>query len=163
MSTKDIVYERLDALGIAYERYRHEAAYHMEDCAGLDAQIGAVTCKNYFLTTKSRKVYCLCLVPPEARLRTSDLSKQAGTPRLTFADEDAMVELLRVHPGSVSPLGLIFDPDNRVRLLVDRELLAAPKLAFHPCDNTETVAMSAHDFFQTFLPSVGHGYTVVEA
>lgn len=163
MSTKDLVYEKLDALGIPYERYTHAAAFHIDDCADLDARIGAVTCKNYFLTTKSKKVYCLCLVQPDARLRTSDLSKQAGTPRLSFADEAAMAELLRVYPGAVSPLGLLFDPDNRVRLLIDRTLLSCPKLAFHPCDNTETVAMPTSAFLHTFLPAVGHGYEEVDA
>lgn len=163
MSVKSLVYERLDALSIPYERYRHEAAFHMSDCAELDLQIGATTCKNYFLTTKSRKVYCLCLVPPDARLKTADLSKQAGTPRLSFADEEAMSALLRVYPGAVSPMGLMFDSENQVRLLIDRTLLLQEKLAFHPCDNTETVVLATRDFLQVFLPAVHHGYDLVDA
>lgn len=162
MTVKDLVYEKLDALGISYERYTHDAAFHMEDCAALDARIGAVTCKNYFLTTKSRKIHALCIVRPDARFKTSDISKQAGTPRLSFADEAAMAEYLRVYPGAVSPMGLIFDPENRVRFLVDSALTAEKKLAFHPCDNTETLAMSADDFFSRFLPAVGHEPTFVE-
>ena len=35
-------------------------------------------------------------------------------------------------------------------------------LAFHPCDNTMTVAMSGGDFFDVFLPAVGVAPTFVE-
>ena len=159
---KNRVYAFLDALGIRYDREAHAPAFHMDDCVEISDRMNAAHCKNYFLTTKSKKVYCLCLVRPEVRFRTSDVSKQAGTPRLSFADESAMEELLRVHPGSVSPMGLIFDEDDRVRLLVDSALRNAERLAFHPCDNTETLVMSGEDFFGVFLPAVHHEPMFVE-
>lgn len=159
---KDIVCARLDEMGIPYRRYRHEAAFTMEDCAAVDEMIGASVCKNYFLTTKSKKHYCLCVVRGNARLKTSDISKQAGTPRLSFADEADMTAMLRVHPGSVSPMGLMFDAENRVQLLVDRALADAGEMGFHPCDNTETIVLSGPDFFEKFLPAVGHSPKFVE-
>ena len=161
-SVKNTGYARLEEMGISFRRMEHPAAFTMEDCAAVDAQLGAVSCKNYFLTTKSRKVYCLCLVRPEVRFRTADISKQAGTPRLSFADEAAMAELLHTYPGAVSPMGLLFDPENRVRLLVDSALPGMPELAFHPCDNTATLAMTAADFFEKFLPGVNHAPEFVE-
>lgn len=159
---KDIVCARLDDMGIPYRRYRHEAAFTMEDCAKVDEMIGAAVCKNYFLTTKSKKHYCLCVVRGSARFKTSDISKQAGTPRLSFAGEEDMAEMLRVHPGSVSPMGLMFDPENRVQLLMDSALLDAEEMGFHPCDNTETIVISGRDFFEKFLPDVGHPPKFVE-
>ena len=41
-------------------------------------------------------------------------------------------------------------------------LLAETELAFHPCDNTQTLAMGAQDFFDVFLPAVGHAPRFVE-
>ena len=159
---KDQVYAYLDALGIPYDREAHAPAFHMDDCVVISDRMNAAHVKNYFLTTKSRKIHCLCLVRPNARLRTSDISKQAGTPRLSFADEAAMLEYLRVTPGSVSPMSLIFDGEHRVRLLVDSALRTAERLAFHPCDNTETLVLSTHDFFQKYLPATGHEPTFVK-
>lgn len=156
------VYAWLDERGIAYQAFEHAPAYHMEDCAEVGKEFGAAHCKNYFLTTKSRKVYALCIVRPNARLRTADVSKQAGTPRLSFAGEEDMEALLHTRPGAVSPMGLIFDPECRVRLLVDGALREEEKLAFHPCDNAKTVILSAEDFFEKFLPGVGHEPTFVE-
>ena len=161
-NVKDLVYARLDEMGIAYRRERHARAHSIEECAAVEAQIGAVVCKNYFLTTKSRKHYCLCVVRPNVRFRTADVSKQAELPRLSFADEAAMEELLNVFPGAVSPMGLLFDPDCRVQLLVDSALPELEELAFHPCDNCETLAMKSEDFFGKFLPETGHSPKFVE-
>lgn len=149
------VYARLDALGIPYRRVRHAPAASLDECASVSKTLGAVVCKNYFLTTKSKKHYCLCVVRPEARLRTADISKQVDSPRLTFAGEDELFSMLCERPGSVSPFGLIFDSAAPVRLLMDSALAQLPELAFHPCDNTETLAVSTRDFLEKFLPGVG--------
>lgn len=160
--TASIVFAKLDELGIPYDAITHEAVHTIEDCAAGDARLGAVTAKNYFLTTKNQKNFYLCIVRPEARFRTSDISRQAGSSRLSFGTEEQMQALLHVHPGAVSPLGLIFDPENRVQLLVDEALLDVDRIAFHPCDNTRTVAMSADDFFRRFLPAIGHAPRLVQ-
>ena len=149
------VYDHLDGLGIAYRTAEHAPAYTMEDCAAVDRMLGALTVKNIFLTTKNRKKCALCLCRPDARFPTSDISKQAGFSRLSFAPEDMLFGRLRCHGGSASPLGLIFPEAAGVGLIVDDALLTVPALAFHPCDNTRTVAMAGEDFFNVFLPSVG--------
>ena len=149
------VFARLDAMGIKYEYMEHAAVHTIEECAATDALLGAVTVKNYFLTTKNKKRFFLCLVRPEARFRTSDISRQAETSRLSFAGEEDLLSCLRVHPGAVSPMGLLFDEAREVELLVDRTLTRLDRLAFHPCDNTCTLAMRGADFFGRFLPAVG--------
>ena len=156
MSAREEVLAALRDLGISYHLLEHEAVFHMEDCEGIAEPEGAVYCKNAFLTTKSRRIYALCVMRPEARFQTSDVSHQAGTPRLSFADEAAMEALLGTYPGAVSPLGLLFDREGRVRLLVDEELRTVPRLAFHPCDNRATVLLDAKDFFDIFLPAIRH-------
>jgi len=159
---KQAIYDRLDSLGIAYQALAHAPAYHMEDCEEVGRQLGAAHCKNYFLTTKSRKVHALCVVRSNARFHTADISRQAGTPRLSFAGEEAMWDLLRTRPGAVSPMGLLFDTECQVLLLVDEALRNEKTLAFHPCDNTETLVLSSEDFFGRFLPAVGHEPKFVE-
>lgn len=160
--TAKLVYAHLDEMGIRYKSMEHAPAMTIEDCLENDKALGGVTAKNYFLTTKNQKNFYLCLVRPEARFKTSDISKQVGSSRLSFGAGEQMEELLRVHPGSVSPMGLLFDPENRVRLLVDSGLLQVEKIAFHPCDNTQTLVMNTKDFFGVFLPAAGHEPTFVE-
>lgn len=150
------VFARLDELGIPYDFISHEAVFTMQECALREAELRAVTAKNYFLATKHRDRFYLCIVRPEARFKSVDISRQIGSTRLNFAPEEHMQRLLQVHPGAVSPMGLIFDADNEVQLLVDEELTKLDRIAFHPCDNTMTLAMSSEDFFGRFLPAVGH-------
>ena len=144
----------LDALGIRYRISEHAPTATMAACAEIDGELHALTPKNIFLTTKNGRRFYLCLTRPEARFRTADISRQAGSSRLSFAPEDRLYDLLKCHPGAASPLGLIFDRDHAVSLLIDSALLDTPSLAFHPCDNTLTLAMSGADFFDQYLPAV---------
>ena len=148
------VLDALTRMGIAHRVVSHAPTATMEACAAVDLTLGALTPKNIFLTTKNHKRFYLCLTRPEARFVTSDVSRQAGSSRLSFGPEDMLYALLRCRPGSASPLGLLFDAERRVGLLVDRALRDCPTLAFHPCDNTLTVAMAAADFFGVFLPAL---------
>ena len=152
----------LDALGVGYRTVEHAPAFTMRDCAAVDARLGAMTVKNIFLTTKNGRRFYLCITRPNARFHTADISKQAGSPRLSFAPEEALFARLRAHAGSASPLGLLFPEAKGVGLLVDSALPGERELAFHPCDNTRTVAMAAGDFFGVFLPAVGVAPQFVE-
>ena len=156
------VYARLDEMGIAYESMEHAPARTIGDCLENDKKLGGVTAKNYFLATRNLKHFYLCLVRPDAKLRSSDISRQAGSARLHFGPEDQLLRLLKVHPGAVSPLGLMFDTGNEVQLLLDRGLLDVERIAFHPCDNTQTLAMSTRDFLDRFLPGINHSPLPVE-
>ena len=160
--TTAAVYAFLDNLGIEYRVAEHAPAYTMADCAAIDAALGALTVKNIFLTTKRRKRYWLCIARPDARFHTSDISKQVGSPRLSFAPEEELFARLRCHGGSASPLGLIFPEAKDVGLIVDKALYDVETLAFHPCDNTRTVAMAGRDFFGRFLPETGAEVVGVE-
>lgn len=154
-SVAEEVYARLDALGIPYDTTEHPPVHTIGDCAPVERVLHCMVVKNYFLTTKNQKHFYLCLVRPDARFRTADISKQAGSSRLCFANEEQMERLLRVHPGAVSPMGLLFDEEKQVELLVDAALRDVPRLGFHPCDNERSLAMTSQDFFERFLPAVG--------
>ena len=89
-------------------------------------------------------------------LTTKDVCKKIPSPRLSFADESYMEEFLNITPGSVSIMGLMNDTQNRVKLLIDREVAEAEYLGCHPCINTTSLKMRTEDMIQKFLPAVGH-------
>ena len=95
------------------------------------------------------------------KFNTGKVSKQVGVPRMTFAGEEHMWQYLKIHPGAVSPLGLLFDTDKKVQFLIDADVLNMEKIAMHPCVNTATVALYTNDFIQKVLPASGHDYKVV--
>ena len=63
------------------------------------------------------------MMPGDKKFRTKDLSKQIGSARLSFAPGEHMEELLDITPGSLSVMGLMNDPEHKVQLLMDRDVL----------------------------------------
>lgn len=89
------------------------------------------------------------------------ISYQINSARLSFAPAEYMEEFLDITPGSVSVLGLMNDKDNRVRLLVDEDILKEEYFGCHPCINTSSLRLKVADVFGLFLEAVHHDYTVV--
>lgn len=156
------VYDFLDSLGIEYKRADHEALMTMEACEAVDQLLGARICKNLFLCNRQKTDFYLLLMPGEKPFKTKFLSKQIGTARLSFADGEQMEEYLNITPGSLSLMGLIFDKEKRVHLVIDKEVLDEEYFGCHPCINTSTLLMKTSDVKEKILPALGHEYQVVE-
>ncbi len=151
----------LDRLKISYDWTAHEALMTMEACARVEAELEFPICKNLFLCNQQKTVFYLLLMPGDKPFRTKYLSHELGIARLSFAGEEPLSELLNLTPGSVSAMGLIFDPGHKVRLLIDEALLQNEWFGCHPCINTATLRMKTDDFLNRFLPSTGHFPTYV--
>ena len=149
-------YDLLDALHVPYQRIDHEAAMTMEACQDIDAALGAAICKNLLLCNRQKTTFYLLMLPGDKVFKTSVLSKEIGSSRLSFADGQYMEEFLDITPGSLSVLGLMNDSDNRVQLLIDEELLAADTFGCHPCINTSSLKLSMRDLLDTVLPAIHH-------
>lgn len=154
-------YEFLNGLGVSYERYEHGPIMTIDAAKELDIKMGLEICKNLFLSTKHSTEFYLLLMVGSKKFNTGKVSKQIKVPRMTFADDDHMLEYLDIHPGSVSPLGLINDRDNRVSLLIDSDVLEMEKIAVHPCVNTATLVIKTRDLIERILPACSHTYTRV--
>lgn len=156
------VTDALKQLNISYELHRHAPAMTMEDLAEVDRVLGADHPKNLFLCNRQQTDFYLLLLSGHKTFRTASVSKQLGVARLSFAGPEQLWQYLRTKPGGLSPLGLLFDPDRQVRLIVDRDLQNSAQLCFHPCVNTASLVLQGRDFFETFLRSTGHAPTWVE-
>ena len=140
----------------------HAPAMTMEDCEAVDAALGVRMCKNLFLCNRKQTQFYLLMMPGEKKFHTKQLSQQLGVARLSFADEEAMVRLLDIHPGAVSVMGLMNDTGKAVQLLIDRDLMKEEYLGCHPCVNTSSLRIAMKDLFERFLPAVGHEPRIVE-
>ena len=159
---EEACYDALDALGIDYDRIDHETAATMEDLAPAREALGCHIYKNLFLTNRQQTAFFLLLMPGDKPFKTKYLSGQAGTSRLSFASAEQLQEYLGVAPGSASVLALINDPENRVKLLIDRDAAGTEYFGCHPCRNTTSLKIRTQDILDVFLPSVGHEPLFVE-
>ena len=161
MSARDEIFRALNALNIDYDLVVHERADTMEQLKGVSQTLGCVIPKNLFLTPRNKSAFYLCIVRPDYAFKTADISKQIGASRLSFAPEDQLDGLIQTHPGAISPMGLLFDAEYTVKLIMDERLLEEDRLAFHPNDNTQTLSMKTSDFVDVFLKHTGHGVTKI--
>ena len=142
--------------GVPYRLYEHPQANTIDDCLTMDFINDDVTiCKNVFLCNRQQTDFYLMLLRPNTPFRTAVVSKALGVSRLSFAPETAMREMLRLSPGSVSPLGLLFDDGRRIALCYENAVKDTPEIAFHPCDNTATVIFTQAVFWTRVLPALG--------
>ena len=156
------VFAALDSLGIPYIRFEHDATATMEDCAAVGKALHGTICKNLFLCNAQKTKFYLLLMPGHKKFKTKVLSKQIGSARLSFADDDHMKEYLGLTPGSVSIMGLMNDPENHVKLLIDSDVLKDEYFGCHPCINTTSMKLKTSDIIEKFLPSVHHEPTIVD-
>lgn len=154
-------YDLLDRLGVAYERVDHEAAMTMEVCQAIDEVLQATICKNLFLCNRQETAFYLLMMPDDKPFRTKDLSAQIGSARLSFAKPEYMEQFLDITPGSVSVMGLMNDTENRVKLLIDEDVLNSEYVGCHPCINTSSIRLRTKDLVEKVIPAMKHEYVKV--
>ena len=160
-----MVYDLLDSLGIEYFRLDHAPAFGSETelCREIEDSLGAKICKNLFLANRQRTKFYMLMIPEDKVFRSSDISKQAGSSRLHFAEPEYMEDLIGCPPGSASVMGLMNDTDHKVQLLVDDDVLNAEYVGCHPCINTSSLRIRSEDIFEKFVKATGHDHIVVHA
>ena len=156
-------YDFLDKLGIEYGRMDHDPVTTIEACDAVDEALGFHICKNLFLANRQRTKFYMLMIPAEKVFRSSDISKQAGSSRLHFAEPEYMEEMIGTTPGSASVMGLMNDKEHRVQLLVDEDVLNSEYIGCHPCINTSSLRIRKEDIFGKFLEYTGHNWITVHA
>ena len=158
---EEAIYDKLEAMGISFQRCDHDHADTMDDCLRIEEQLGSKICKNLFLCNRQQTDFYLFLLPGDKIFKTKFLSARLGCSRLSFADSEHMAEFLHTVPGSVSALELLFDTENRVRLIIDELLLREEYLSFHPGLSTSTVRLQRDDVFR-YMEAVDHFPTIID-
>ena len=154
-------YDLLDSLGIPYQRIDHAPAMTMEACQEIDQALDAVICKNLLLCNRQCTQFYLLMLPGDKHFKTSVLSNEIGSSRLSFASPEYMERFLDITPGSVSVLGLMNDKENHVQLLMDEDVLKGEFFGCHPCINTSSLRLRMDDLMLKILPAMDHSPRMV--
>ena len=158
MNPEKPVFKYLDNLVIPYQRFDHPPVFTVEEAEKYWEEIDAVHCKNIFLRDAKGRQHYLVIAPIERQLDIRRLWENIGSSRLSFASEQRLLKYLGLKPGSVSPFGLINDPENHTIVYLDESLAYADHLAFHPNTNSITLAVSRPDI-ERFLDHVGNPWS----
>ncbi len=142
------LYEILDLLGIHYEYHEHPPAPTIEEAMKYWKDLQATHCKNIFFRNHKGNRHYLVILEHWQSLDIHDLEKRLRQGKLSFASDERMKKFLNLTPGSITPFGLINDPEHHVHVFLDENLLKSNKISFHPCHNTASLIISFNDFIR---------------
>ena len=156
--------EWLDVHGITYQVHYHPPLPTIQEALAYWKNIDSLHCKNLFFRNHKGNRHYLVSFECHKDLDIHALEHMLHQGKLSFASPERMERCLGLSPGSVSALGLIHDMDvastadpkelfengHRVKYFIDRELQTAPRVSFHPCDNTASVVLT-NEMFLKFL------------
>jgi Ala-tRNA(Pro) deacylase len=147
--------------GIKFKAFIHPAVFTVEDTNRHDIYKGiqGLHSKNLFLKGKKSGSFYLLVLPAAKRANLDALGKTLNE-KVKFGNEAELKALMHVSPGSVSPFGIINDQENKVEILIDRDVWDAEVVSFHPNANTETLEVSREDFHR-FIESAGNKFRVM--
>jgi Ala-tRNA(Pro) deacylase len=160
MSRESQVLAVLQALGIPYARHEHPPVSTVADAELHWAGLDAMHCKNLLLRNQKGDRHYLVILPHSKRADLRQVAAEIGDGKLSFASPERLMTLLGVTPGSVSPFGLLNDPDHYVKVFIDDDLSHAERITFHPNVNTVTLVLRVADF-RRFLSHSGHAVRVI--
>lgn len=148
------LYDTLEKLNIEYEEISHSPVYTIEEAKKISRCIEGKGCKSLFLKRKNK--YYLVLIEENKRADLKQISRMLGVSQLSFAGTENLKEILGLEQGSVTPFGIVNDYENKVLLLIDKEL-KGEKLLLHPNTNTKTISVSYEDLIR-FIEEQKHSY-----
>jgi len=150
----------LAAMGITYTIYTHTAAFtslELEEFAP-----GLAHTKNVFLKDKKHG-YFLITGRHDSDTNTKIMIKGLGltgaNPRM--ASEDDLGKYLGVKKGSVGPMCIKCDGEQKVTFVFDKRMMEVDTIYSHPGDNTVSVGMSPKDLVK-FVETTGHEVKFVD-
>ena len=159
----DKVTNYLSEIGVHYELLRHPPVVTTEESRKIIHVEGCVSCKSLYVKDKKSDDCYLVVLPFDKRADMRGLASYVGVAKFEFATEERLFADLQVHRGSVSPFAFLNEHGQHTApLLIDAEVWNAPKVKFHPCDNTATVVLSGLDL-RKFLQSINKKVIVVNA
>lgn len=155
------VYDCLELLGIKFDYYEHPEAPTIEIASQFYRGEGTVLCKNLFFRNHKGNKHYLVIMDARHNMDIHDIEHRLHQGKLSFASAERMMRYLGVRPGSVSLFTLVNDANHEVILFVDRKLLEAEKVSFHPNDNTASLVISNSDMLK-FIESMGNQYEFMD-
>jgi len=145
---------RLAELGIETTTLRHAAMRTVEESREIRGDLPGGHCKSLFLKDKKKQIW-LVVALEDRQIDLKELPRRIGSGRLSFGKPELLLEVLGVHPGSVTPFALINDPGHQVNVVLDADMLQHEPLNYHPLHNEATTAISAADL-KRFIEATGH-------
>lgn len=159
---KQEIYDFIKSKNIWYEITEHKAVYNMEELKEVDIPYPEYDAKNLFVRDDKKRNYYLITVKGDKRIDLKEFRKKNNMRPLSFASEDDLLNIMNLRAGSVTPLGLLNDKENKVQFYIDKDFMKDKHIiGVHPNDNTATVWIKVEDLID-IIKENGNIVNVIE-
>ena len=146
---KQEIYDFIKSKNIWYEITEHKTVYNMEELKELDIPYPEYDAKNLFVRDDKKRNYYLITVKGDKRIDLKEFRRKNETRPLSFASENDLLDIMNLKPGSVTPLGLLNDKNNKVLFYIDKDFMKDKHIVgVHPNDNTATIWLKVKDLIE---------------
>ncbi|XP_071731376.1 uncharacterized protein [Rutidosis leptorrhynchoides] len=151
--SKSQLLERLQAQNIQFSQYEHPVVMTVEAQAKYVGHVKGGLSKNLFLKDKKHRLYIVsALADTKVDLKVLSIRLGLGKGGLRMAPEEAVIEILQVPLGCVTPFALVNESARNVSLLLDQGFKTHECCFFHPLSNDMTISLRIQDL-EMFLKS----------
>ena len=157
--TRQDLFERLAELGIATRTLEHEPVFTVAESSKHERELAGAHTKSLFLKDEGGALF-LVVAQSSTRVDLKALARMLGAGRFSFGKAELLMQVLGVPPGSVTAFAVINDPQRRVRVVIDAELMRHETVNCHPLENTATTNIARDDLLR-FIRACGHEPSIV--
>lgn len=146
--TQKMIYERLEEAGIPYTRIESDPGITMDDCLNIDKAFGIDTVKTILLTNRQKNKFWLYVTHARKPFVTKDFGAALQIPRVSFADEQLMLNLLGTQHGAATAFGLLREEAKDITFVMDEDVAEREKIVITDGDPCGFIAIKNEDLFQ---------------
>ena len=155
------VANKLQELGITFDVVEHPPVFTTEQADAFIEGIEGVRTKSMFLTNKKKTQYYLLIMDDQKSLDMDLFKDLVSANRIRMASADSLFEKMELPPGTVSPFGLLNNPERDIQVYFDKDIVTEDIMTFHPNTNEKTIFVATQDLFK-FLAHLGYDYQILE-
>ena len=141
---KEEIYKLIKEKGYWHKITEHKAVFTMDEVNDIYVPYPEYDAKNLFVRDDKKKNYYLITVKGDKRVDLKEFRRQQGLRPLSFASAEDLMAIMKLTPGSVTPLGILNDECLRVHFYLDAEF-EGNLIGVHPNENTATVWLMANE------------------
>lgn len=159
---KQEIYDYLQEKTVRYEITEHKAVYNMAELSQVDLPYPEADAKNLFVRDDKKRNYYLITVKGDKKVDLKEFRKKNNLRPLSFASESDLMNIMKLSPGSVTPLGIFNDEQIKVTVFLDQDFWKRENLiGVYPNDNTATVWLRPDDLVK-LIQEHGNDIRVVD-
>ena len=155
------VANKLQELGIPFDVVEHPPAFTTEQADSYIEGMEGVRTKSMFLTNKKKTQYYLLIMDDQKTLDMDLFKDLVSANRIRMASLDSLAEKMSLSAGTVSPFGLLNNPERDIQIYFDKDIVSEDIMTFHPNTNEKTIFLATQDLFK-FLTHLGYDYQILE-